>query len=218
VTCSETRALMHGYLDGELDLAHSLGVEGHLANCAACARAYQNLQALSRTMAGAQLSYALPAGLEARVRGSLREAAKAPPAPRALPWRGLSLAAALAVVVLLVGGLWRGGLTPGADDTLTGEVVASHVRSLMAAHLADVPSSDKHTVKPWFDGKLDFSPPVEDFAAEGFPLVGGRLDYLDNRPVAALVYMRRAADATGEPPGLQRLPLDHGRHDLLGGV
>jgi anti-sigma factor RsiW len=125
------------------------------------------------------------------VRGSLREAAKAPPTPRALPWRGLSLAAALAVVVLLVGGLWRGGLTPGADDTLTGEVVASHVRSLMAAHLADVPSSDKHTVKPWFDGKLDFSPPVEDFAAEGFPLVGGRLDYLDNRPVAALVYMRQ---------------------------
>jgi anti-sigma factor RsiW len=191
VTCGEARALMHGYLDGELDVAHSLEVERHLAGCAACARAYQNLQTLSRTMAGGDLAYAAPVGLEARVRGALREAAKAPPPPRALPWRGLSLAAALAVVALLIGGWWRGALLPGADDTLTGEVVASHVRSLMAGHLADVPSSDKHTVKPWFDGKLDFSPPVDDFAAEGFPLVGGRLDYLDNRPVAALVYMRQ---------------------------
>ena len=143
--------------------------------------------------------YAAPAGLAERIGAALdalhaesgRPAAPAvpfPPRRSVMPWRPLALAASFVLAVVLSSGATWYVTASDREDQLAAEVVASHVRSMQVQHLTDVLSSNQHTVKPWFDGKLDLSPPVVDLADKGFPLVGGRLDYLDNHPVAALVY------------------------------
>jgi anti-sigma factor RsiW len=133
----------------------------------------------------------VPADLRKRIQSSIRQAGKSEPIFPTMPWRWLAVAASAAFVVILAWALVPRlyGLEP--EQRVAQEVVSSHVRSLMVDHVADVMSSDQHTVKPWFNGKLDFSPPVKNLAKEGFPLVGGRLDYLENRAVAALVYQRQ---------------------------
>jgi anti-sigma factor RsiW len=189
--CSDARRLLNGYVDGELDLVRNLEIEAHLKECAACSQGYKNHQVLRDGIRNGSLYFRSPPDLQHRIQLSLSKAAKAEASPRVLPWHWLNVAvpmAAAAVVVLALVPLLRG---PTPDDLLTREVISSHVRSLMANHLADVPSSDQHTVKPWFNGKLDFSPPVADLADKGFPLVGGRLDYLNQKPVAALIYQRQ---------------------------
>jgi anti-sigma factor RsiW len=192
LNCQETQKLIHAYLDGELDLVKSLEIEEHLQGCPTCSQIYQNQQALRTSLNAGLLYFRSPAPLRKNIQAALRQAdqpeTRAARAPRRIAWRWAAVAASLVVVVFAAWGVVRSLSAPFANDLLAQEVVASHVRSLMPDHLVDVPSSDQHTVKPWFSGKLDFSPVVDDLANQGFPLVGGRLDYLDNRPVAALVY------------------------------
>jgi anti-sigma factor RsiW len=182
VDCSEIQELLDPYLDGELDLIRSLEVERHLAACSSCAAALGASQSLQMALRSAPMRYSPPRLLDARVRAALR---------RQSSFRRFVSAAAAgvgaAVLLIVAVGAW---LIWG-DDATGREVAAAHVRSLMAEHRTDVASSNRHTVKPWFTGRLDYAPPVPDVSSCGFNLVGGRLDYLDGRPVAALVYERR---------------------------
>jgi anti-sigma factor RsiW len=189
VICREAQELIHGYVDHELDLVRNLEMERHLHECAACSGAHERIQRVRSAVTANAPYFRPPAGLEGRLRSRLREAAKTrPDAPRFLGrWQWAGIAAAVLIAVLSVTLM----TSHRAGGELAQEVAASHVRSLMAAHLTDVASSDRHTVKPWFNGRLDFSPAVGDFPDRGFALLGGRLDYLANRPVAALVYQRR---------------------------
>jgi anti-sigma factor RsiW len=192
LNCQEAQVLIHGYADGELDLMESLEIEQHLQECPACERAHASLRAVRAAIQDSSLYYQAPPGLAQRVQSSVRGASHADRTPRVLPPRLLAVAASLALIVAAGWGLARALSARSDDESLTQELVAGHVRSqMLPSHRFDVASSDPHTVKPWFEGKLDFAPPVKDLAGQGFPLVGGRLDYLHNRPVAALVYQRR---------------------------
>src|SRR5713101_1227283 len=212
MNCEEATKLMDGYLDGELDPITSQAIEQHLRECRNCDQAYKTHGSLVRAIGNATPYYKAPAELRERIQSSLREEiaerpmrnvardAQPPfprrqPEPRTIlfgtPWNWLSLAAAILFAAIIGWNVLPRLQRPGADQFLATQLIASHVRSLMANHLTDVASSDQHTVKPWLDAKLDFAPAVVDLSSEGFPLVGGRLDYLENRPVAALVYQRR---------------------------
>ena len=185
MNCPQTRELIDAGLDGELDLLTSLDLKRHVECCPSCAHEQERLQAVRSTIAAAPYYHA-PPELARRIGHSLRNEI-APPMRFRFLRRTLAIAASLAVVVTL-GWLAVQHLNRAGADARSRELVAAHVRSLMADHLLDVPSSDQHTVKPWFTGKLDFAPEVRDLKEAGFPLQGGRLDYLDGHPVAALIY------------------------------
>jgi anti-sigma factor RsiW len=190
MTCMEAKPLLHAFADGELDFTKSLEMESHLRECQACALVQEEIRGLGLLMKDASLRLSPSASFEKRLRSAVRREGQEKPATQSW-WRWSMAAASLAVVALAV---WAAVVIvnrPSSDTLVAQEVVASHVRSLMPQHLMDVTSSDQHTVKPWFDGKLDFSPPVKDLSQQGFELKGGRLDYIENRPVAALIYQRR---------------------------
>jgi anti-sigma factor RsiW len=214
MNCEEATKLMDGYLDGELDPITSQTIEEHLRECPKCDQAYKTHGLLVRAIGSATPYHKAPAELRERIQASLRrEIAEQsngsgniprdarplmtkmqPRSPSILfgtSWEWLALAAAILLAAIIGWNLFPRLQRPGADQFLATQLIASHVRSLMANHLTDVASSDQHTVKPWLDTKLDFAPAVPDLSSQGFPLLGGRLDYLDNRPVAALIYQRR---------------------------
>jgi Predicted transmembrane transcriptional regulator (anti-sigma factor) len=232
MNCEEATKFMDGYLDRELDPITSERIEEHLRSCRNCDQAYETHGSLMRAIGNAPPYYKAPPELRERIQLSLRNGVTGQPERKAaadahlptelrrsaafgIPWNWLALAAAIIVAAIIALNLVPRLQRPGTDQFLATQLIASHVRSLMANHLTDVASSDQHTVKPWLDAKLDFAPPVVDLSSKGFPLIGGRLDYLDNRPVAALVYQRRkhfinlfvwpaTADASESPEAISR--------------
>jgi anti-sigma factor RsiW len=227
VACADKTLLVHAYIDGELDLVRSLELEEHLKTCESCAHELRSQEILRKSLRTWNLYEPAPQGLEERIRGSLPGSKKIVPmiqqrlddrgfSPasnrtrrrgRVLEW--MAVAAAILIAVLLTLRFFP-DLAGRRQTVLAQEVIASHIRSLQPGHLLDVQSTDQHTVKPWFNGRVDFSPPVRDLAEQGFPLIGGRLDYLNHRDVATLIYQRRKhiisvfvwpADSAAKPPG-----------------
>ena len=189
--CDRAGAVVHGYFDNELDAVGAAEFELHLEQCPECVDALEDLESLHASIGLAQLYERAPATLRKKILASLGPARPVAVFPSRTVWRWLAVAAA---ILLATYASWRVtslGHSGSYDTVLAAEIVDAHLRSLQPGHLTDVVSTDQHTVKPWFDGKLDFSPPVQDFGDQGFPLQGGRIDVVHGRSVAALVYARR---------------------------
>lgn len=192
MNCENMRTALHGYFDGELDAARAEQFEQHLENCRECTSALEREESLRSSLQHAHLYEPAPAGLRMKVSAKIGDSAQASGDQHFSTWQWLAAAAAILIIVSLA---WY-ALPPFGNGVSTWPLTAqalidAHIRSLQPGHLTDVTSSDQHTVKPWFNGRIDFAPPVKDYAAQGFPLIGGRLDVLNGRNVAALVYGRR---------------------------
>ena len=197
MTTEHVRDALSAYVDGELPPDRAMEVAEHLTSCAECASDYAAMLATVRTVRAGMTQHRAPDVLRARIRASLREEpvpsvrSVAPTGRRRwrIPWNAV---AAAALLVVASSGITMVAANRRASDNPVAEaVLASHIRSLMPEHLTDVRSNDQHNVKPWFNGRLDFSPTVPRLDDQGFPLLGGRLDYVHGRPVAVVVYGRR---------------------------
>jgi anti-sigma factor RsiW len=195
MTCDDAEILIHALADGELDAGHAREVEAHIAACPRCAAELTAIRQMKQALAGADLITKAPAALRLRIEAALPAAAAASITPlAAVPSRRTLLkgfAMGSAVSALAATGLVAIVLRNDDQQRIEAEIVSAHLRSLQAGHMTDVISTDQHTVKPWFNGKLDVAPPVIDLTAQGFTLIGGRLDYVDARPIGAVVYRRR---------------------------
>lgn len=193
MNCEFAQTTVHAYFDGELDALRSADFENHLEICAVCNAELKQISALHKRLRESDLFEQASAQLIDRIRTQISEEAtgkrrKVFPVRRPFLISAFGALAAAAASIAIVFLIFQ---SPSQGTRITAELIDAHVRSLQPGHLTDVLSTDQHTVKPWFDGKLDFIPPVSNFSSQGFPLVGGRLDIIDGRDVAVLVYSRR---------------------------
>jgi anti-sigma factor RsiW len=212
MSCDATLNLLDAYADAELGPAEAAALDAHFRVCATCREQHLTIRALKAAVRSNADYHRAPADLGAALAARLgrgeREPAAGParrgwfaarlgdrereltPRPPRRAWFGQAVAASAAAAFAAATITYQLAI-PSAHEIITADAISSHARSLIAQQIVDVASSDQHTVKPWFNGRLDFTPPVRDTAAEGYPLVGGRIDYLNERQVAALVYKRR---------------------------
>ncbi len=188
MNCDEANILMHALIDGELDAGNARAVEAHVGSCVTCAKQMRDFRDMRRAMGAASLRYRAPEHLRRRIEEKL-PAGRTGHASRRAVLQGFSVGAV--ATALAASGVVAIVMRNDDQRRILGEVVSAHLRSLQGQHLIDVQSSDQHTVKPWFNGRLDVAPPVVDLTAQGFTLIGGRLDYLDAKPAAVIVYRRR---------------------------
>jgi len=203
MNCAESEMLLHALIDGELDAGHARDVEAHVATCPACADKLSAFRTMREAIAAANLKEAAPASLRSRLEAALpphvvgagggRQSWSFRRSSLRSSWRsffgGLAIGTALSAAV--AASLVIAVIRNDQQQEAASEIVSAHLRSLQPGHLTDVETSDQHTVKPWFNGKLDVAPPVIDLTAQGFTLVGGRLDYINGEPAGSIVYRRR---------------------------
>jgi anti-sigma factor RsiW len=188
MTCAEAELLIHALLDGELDAGHAYDVEAHVGSCPRCAAELRTYREMQQAMSAVQLRFTAPISLRRRVERALPSAPPRVSSRRSM-LKGFAMGTALSAA--MAASLVIGVIRTDQDQRVLGDVLSAHVRSLQGDHLTDVQTSDQHTVKPWFNGKVDVAPPVLDLTAQGFTLIGGRLDYIDGKAVASIVYRRR---------------------------